>query len=86
MPRSEKKPRIKMDMEQQRQKKIIEESSGEVFNEDTKKIDFRKLRVTDIFSDQRMELPRSIPQDEERILMAKELMWEDTIMTYSRNN
>ena len=61
---------------------IMENMSREVYNPITKKMDFRKLRVTDMRDNPRVQLPGPRPPDEEKVLAAKEILWDEVIERY----
>ena len=61
---------------------ITEQSPREVYNPDTKILDYRRLKATDMVDNPRVELPPPRPQTEEQTLAAKELIWQDKIKKY----
>ena len=65
---------------------ITEQSTRETYNPDTKIMDYRKLKATDMLSNPRVELPPPRPQKEVHTLAAKELLWEDTVKRYINCN
>ena len=65
---------------------LLENQSREVYNPESKVLDFRKLRVTDMTDNPRVCMPIPRPQDEEKVLGAKELVWQDIIEKYRKGN
>ena len=49
-------------------------STSQIYYPDTKSLDYRKLKVTDMLDNPRVELPTTRPQREEQTLAAKELL------------
>ena len=47
---------------------VVENSGREIYDLETKILDFRKLRVTDMKNKPRVQLPPPRPHQEERIL------------------
>ena len=72
--------------EQRMDQDITEQSTREVFNPETKTLDYRKQKVTDMIDNPRVELPPPRPQKEEDTLAAKELLWQDNIRKYINCN
>ena len=68
------------------EREVEEESHREVYNEVDKTLDFRKVRVTDMKDNPRVVLPPPRPPQEEAVLTAKELLWNEAIQDYSRKN
>ena len=80
--REEEKESEKSKMERE----IREESSREIYDPERKCLDFRKLRVTDMVNNPRVELPHPRPQRKERIMGAKETLWEETVLEYKEKH
>ena len=63
----------------------MENEAREIFNPEEKTLDFRKMRVTDMPHNQRVQMPTPRPQEEEKILEAKELIWRDEVQQFINN-
>ena len=68
--------------EQKMEDEITENSSREVFDRGNKVLDFRKLRVTDMKDNPRVQLPSPRPPAEETVMGAKELLWKEVTEKY----
>ena len=65
---------------------ITENSSREVYDRGSKVLDFRKLKVYDMKDNPRVQLPPPRPPKEERVLEAKEFMWNETLERFISSN
>ena len=83
----EEQDKEKPEPEEQTMKREVEENScREVYNGDTKTLDFRRLRATDMDNNPRVGLPPPRPDKEEDVLGAKELIWSDITMSFIKKN
>ena len=65
---------------------VRDNEEREIFNPTRNTLDFRRLRATDLRDCPRLCLPGPRPQREEALLHAKEVIWQETISNYRRNN
>ena len=65
---------------------IIENESRELFNPETKVIDFRKVKATDLRDNPRVILPKPRPPGEEIELLVQRQIWQTTIEKYAENH
>ena len=72
--------------EERIERETQEEAHRETYDETTKTLDLRKVRVTDMKDNPRVELPPPRPPKEEAVMTAKEMLWNEAIEDYSRKH
>ena len=75
---------VQRTLEEKMDDDIVENSSREVFDRDRRILDFRKLRVTDMKNNPRVQLPSPRPPAEEAVMGAKEMLWSEVTDKYSK--
>ena len=65
---------------------VLENENREYFNPETKVIDFRKIKATDLRDNPRVILPKPRPPGEEIELIVQEQIWQTTIEKYAENH
>ena len=63
---------------------IMENENREIYNPDTKTLNFNKLKATDMKDCPRVGLPGPRPKKEEELMNAKEVIWSEEIENYKR--